>query len=316
MASLLAVLLLQAAAPAALATHGDWILGCDNQRGCDALVRDSGGIEPRLRLAVRRDGAATAPARLDVPLPLSVAAASRVTLAVDGRPLAQLIAPGGGGGLALPFEGKLAAALVRGRRLTVFESKRHVLAGASLVGLGATLRAIDAAQGREGSVAALVPPGRGAVPAPIAAVPALPIVDQPEVTGEAPRRFSAKDARTLLGRAAADCAAARTWRLDAAHTLLALDPGCAATHGLAALYLLPPKGPAVAATIDSAPTATPPSWDPARRRLVSAAGPLRQEYAWDGALFRLVLEQHDTALPDASGDEDVITTWRATVAVH
>ncbi|WP_277982056.1 DUF1176 domain-containing protein [Sphingomonas phyllosphaerae] len=316
MPSLLAVLLLQAAAPAALATHGDWILGCDNQRGCDALVRDSGGSEPRLRLALRRDGAATAPARLDVPLPLSVAAASRVTLAVDGRPLAQLIAPGGGGGLALPFEGKLAAALVRGRRLTVFESKRHVLAGASLVGLGATLRAIDAAQGRESSAATLAPPERGAVPASIAAVPALPIVDQPEVTGEAPRRFSAKDARKLLGRAAADCAAARTWRLDAAYTLLALDPGCAATHGRAALYLLPPKGPAMAATIDPAPAAAPPSWDPARRRLVSTAGPLRQEYAWDGVRFRLVLEQHDTALPDASGDEDVITTWRATVAVH
>jgi invasion protein IalB len=316
MASLLAALLLQAAAPAALATHGDWILGCDNQRACDALVRDSGGSEPRLRLALRRDGAATAPARLDVPLPLSVAAASRVTLAVDGRPLAQLIAPGGGGGLALPFEGKLAAALVRGRRLTLLASRRHVLAGASLLGLGAALRAIDAAQGRDGSAAALVPSERGAVPAPFAAVPPLPVIDQPEVTGEAPRRFSAKDARKLLGRAAADCAAARTWRLDAAHTLLALDPGCAATHGLAALYLLPPKGSAIAATTDRAPAASPPGWDPARRRLISAAGPLRQEYAWDGERFRLVLEQHDAALPNASGDEDVITTWRATVAVH
>ncbi|MBY9064448.1 DUF1176 domain-containing protein [Sphingomonas yunnanensis] len=304
MASLLAALLLQATAPAAPATHGDWILGCDNQHACEALVRESGGSEPRLRLVLRREGMAMAPARLDVSLPVSVAAASRVTLAVDGRPLAQLIAPGSGGGLALPFEGRLAAALLRGRRVTLFASKRHVLAGASLAGLGATLRAMDAGQGREGSAAA------------IAAVPPLPIVDQPEVTGEAPRRFSARDARKLLGRAAADCAAARTWRLDTAHTLLALDPDCAATHGLAALYLLPPKGPAIAATTDRAPAATPPSWDPARRRLVSAPGLLRQEYAWDGARFRLVLEQHDAALPDASGDEDVITTWRAAVAVH
>ncbi len=316
MTSLLAVLLLQAAAPTALATHGDWVLGCDNQRGCDALVRDSGGSEPRLRLALRRDGAGASPARLDVPLPASVAAASRVTLAVDGRPLAQLIAPGGGRGLALPFEGKLAAALVRGRRLTLFASKRHVLAGASLVGLEATLRAIDAAQGREDSAAALVPPERGADPALIAPVPPLPVIDQPEVTGEAPRRFSVKDARKLLGRAAADCAAPRTWRLDTTHTLLALDPGCAASHGLAALYLLPPRGPATAATTDRPPVTAPPNWDPARRRLVSATGASRQEYAWDGTRFRLVLEQHDAALPDASGDEDVITTWRATVAVH
>ncbi|MBB3695310.1 DUF1176 domain-containing protein [Sphingomonas sp. BK580] len=316
MASLLAALLLQAAVPSALATYEDWILGCDNLRACHALARDSGGIEPRLRLVLRRDGAAAAATRLEVPLPASVSAGNRVTLAVDGRPLAQLIAPGGGAGLALPFEGKVAAALLRGRRVTLVAAKRHVLAGASLVGLGATLRAIDAAQGREGSMVALVPPARGSAAMPISTVPPLPVVDQPEVTGAAPRRFSAKDARRLLGRAAAECAAARTWRLDAVHTLLALDPGCAATHGLAGLYVLPPKGAAVAATTDRAPAATSPAWDPARRRLVSALGPLRQEYAWDGARFRLVLEQHDAALPDASGGEDVITTWRATVAVH
>ncbi|MBW6527605.1 DUF1176 domain-containing protein [Sphingomonas sp. RHCKR7] len=317
MASLLAALLLQAAVPAALATNGDWILGCDNLRSCQALARGSGGVEPRLRLVLRRDGATAAAARLEVSLPASVAAGSRVTLAVDGRPLAQLIAPGGGAGLALPFEGNIAAALVRGRRVTLLAPGRRILAGASLAGLEATLRAVDAAQAREGSATALAPRARGiVVVAALPPAPVLPVIDQPEVTGEAPRRFSARDARRLLGRVAADCAAARTWRLDAAHTLLAVDPGCATTHGLPALYLLPPKGAATTAATDIAPAATPPSWDPARRRLVSAAGPLRQEYAWDGTRFRLVLEQHDATLPDAGGDADVITTWRATVAVH
>jgi hypothetical protein len=203
--------------------------------------------------------------------------------------------------------------------VTLVASRRRVLAGASLSGLGATVRAFDAAQWREGSATALATPARGAraaAVAPIPPVPALPVVDQPEVTGAKPRRFTAKDARKLLGRDAADCVAPQTWRLDAAYTLLALEPGCAAARGLAALYLLPAKGRPVAATTDLATVAGAPGWDPARRRLVSAAGPLRQEYAWDGARFRLVLEQHDAALPDAMGDEDTITTWRATVAVH
>ncbi|MGK6324994.1 DUF1176 domain-containing protein [Sphingomonas sp. DT-51] len=317
MASLLAALLLQAAAPAGLAAHGDWITGCDNQRACQALAGASGGAEPRLRLVLRREGATGAAPRLDIPLPATVAAGSRVTLAVDGRAVAQLVAPGAGGGLALPFEGRLAAALVRGRRVTVVAPRRRVIAGASLVGLGATLRAFDAAQEQAGSLAALVPPVRGdATAAIVAPVVALPVVDQPEVTGAAPRRFSQKDARKLLGRDGATCAAPQTWRLDVAYTLVAFDPACAALHGAAGLYLLPAKGKPLAATIDVPPPGGVATWDVTRRRLVGASGPVRREYAWDGTRFRLVLEQHDAALPDAVGDEDTITTWRAAVAVH
>jgi antitoxin (DNA-binding transcriptional repressor) of toxin-antitoxin stability system len=319
---LLAALLLQAAAPAALVAQGDWITGCDNQRACQALAGASGGAEPRLRLVLRRDGAADAATRLDLPLPVTVAAGSRVTLAVDGRTIAQLVAPGNGGGLALPFEGKLAAALLRGRRVTVVAPRRRVLAGASLVGLETTLRAFDAAQGRTGGATALAPPARGdlaaAIVPPVLALPvlALPVVDQPEVTGATPRRFSEKDARKLLGRDAGTCAAPQTWRLDAAYTLLAFDPACAALHGAGALYLLPAKGQPRVASIDVPPPDGVALWDVTRRRLIGASGPVRREYAWDGTRFRLVLEQHDAALPDAIGDEDTITTWRATVAVH
>ena len=327
MIAALLVLVLAMEAAAAVATHGDWTVGCDNRRVCEALSRvPEGGADADYPLVVlRRDAAPAAPAALELPIPAGIAAGTRLSLAVDGRTIAELVAPGGGAGLALPFTGTLASAITRGRVLTLADQRRRVRARASLAGLGAALTAIDTAQGRTGTRTALLRPGRSTADA-VPPAPPLSVIDQPEVTGRPARTLSRAQLARLTDPARAGCGAAlpRSYRLDARHSLLALEARC----GDAAstwLFVVPEKGAPVAATFD-VPAADPPShrvngaWDPVGRRIATLlpahpgrdCGTLR-EFAWDGARFRLARER---VVAECRRTTHHITTWQARVAVH
>lgn len=333
--SALLVLLLQAVAmavePAAPRTFSDWTVGCDNQRACHALALPREGADrgTALLLAVRRDGAAAAPARLEVPLPAAVPPGAKLSLTVDGKVLAQLIAPGGSGGLALPFEGALVAALVNGREMSLTYGDGRALATASLAGIGATLGSMDEAQERTGTREALRDPGRATMKL---AVPTLPVIVQPPVTARRPRSITLRDAARLLDPTDVACAVTpitpRVFRLDAAHTLVTINHSCArdALNPPTSVFVMMERGAAAPARVD--PLDQPYNahrlpngvWDTRRRRLVSyhrgstadECGRM-EEYAWDGERFRLTLRSE---MPECRGAIGYITTWRANVTAR
>lgn len=334
---ILAAVQAAAAEPGALRTSTDWTIGCDNQRICQAVALvpegdDEGGY---LMLVLHRDGAAAAQARLTVPFPEDIVRGTKLSLAVDGKVLAQVMAPGGGGGLALPFDGALAAALMKGRRATLVDQRGRTIAHASLAGLAASVLAIDEAQRRVGTRTALRQPGSAPasrVPPP----PPLPVVQQPPVTGAPPRTLSVKDAVRLIGADAASCArpnipvAPKAFRLDATHSLVTIDHPCGngAYNLYTSLFVLPEKGKPVPAVLD-APAGfggepdnrvVTGGWDPRTRRLTSHVRGrglgdcgTRQSFAWDGIRFRLI---DQASMGECRGARDYIITWRARVVVN
>lgn len=324
-----------AAAPVPLETNGDWIVGCDNARVCQAVaLGQDAAPDKHLALVVRRDPAGDAAAQLAVPL-VGIEAATRVALRIDRSTFAMLQAPGNDGGLSLPLTGKLLDRLTKGTRVTIVDTRGKTRAAASLKGLGAALLFIDNAQERGGTVTALRRRGRraaSAVPPP----PALPVIAQPVVTGERPRTLSPKKAAKLIGRDVAACPTAtgpvspKAWRLDATHSLVTIQHPCGngAYNIYTSAFVLDEKGRATPARLD-APSGfgdTPGNqvvnggWDAQARRLTSLVlgrgigdCGTRQAFAWDGAMFRLV-DQSD--MGECRGATDYITTWRAQVVVN
>ncbi|MEH3120633.1 MAG: hypothetical protein PGN16_01440 [Sphingomonas phyllosphaerae] len=281
----------QAAVAIAPVDAGDWRVFCDHRQRCVALSQVPAGGDPAAYplVVLRGDGPVAA---VDLPIPATVAAGTRMTVAVDGRTIAQLIAPGRGVGLSLPFNGKLAPALRRGRLLTLAEPGGRVRVRTSLTGLSAALAAL--AEERAASAATAV-------------------IDVPPVDARAPRTLSRKQLEKLVGKPAKGCGAvyARGYRLDAGHSLLEVVSPC---RGAGALpYVLPDKG-------DAHPAADLPAtgaWVPARRRyaVLLPATPgrdcgVRRDFAWDGAGFRLAEERVIAECRRATYE---VTTYRALV---
>jgi invasion protein IalB len=321
---MIAMLLPLAMQAAASSPGGDWSLACDNQRRCTAWARVPEGAEPSAYplVVLRRDGDAAAVPAIDLPIPAGTAPGTRLTIMVDKRVLAQLVAPGGGAGLSLPFSGALAKALTRGRMLTLADSTGQVRASASLKGLGAVLAEIDAVQQREGTRGALVRRGPGAGPP----VPPLPEVAVAPADARAPRVLSRKQLQALLGKPPKGCGPilARGYRLDAAQTLLAIDPLCDTTGATVLAYVVPDKGAAQPAAFDAGAAApglpaqqVAGGWDPVRRRVAVLLPETpgrdcgtRRDFAWDGARFRMVEERIVAECRRATYE---ITTFRAQV---
>lgn len=340
-AALIAALLIAAddppSAPAPLRTFGDWTIGCDNQRSCMAvaLVPDAEDRDRYLMLTLTRGGRATAPAQLAVMLPATVARGKTVSLAVDRKTIARIVAPGNGAGLALPFSGSLANALIAGHRVAIVDSSDQTLATASLEGLSAALTAMDDAQYRTGGVTALRRPGTRPG-SRIPPVPPLPVVVQPPVTGKPPRALSAKRAAKLIGRDNAACGqdagavAPQAFRLDATHTLVTVEHPCGngAYNIYTSLFVVPDKGKPAPAILDAPSGFSGQAgnivinggWEPATRRVTAflrARGlgdcGSQQQFAWDGARLRLV-DQRD--MGECRQVTSFIPTWRAQVVVR
>lgn len=339
---ILATLLAQAAVavparPGALRTFADWIVGCDNLRSCQAvaLVPEGEDRGAYLMLVLRRDGGVAAPAQLEIRFPANVRRGAILQLTIDGASVAQLQAPGGAAGMALPFAGAIGDALVNGKQAALVDARGTRIARVSLAGLSAAVLHIDEAQGRIGTRRALRRPGTR--PAGASSVPPLPVIRQPPVTGQPPRTLSAKDATKLIGSDDATCANAtravmpQAARLDATHSVVTIDHPCGndAYNFYTSVYLLDEKGRASRAPLevsaamapdDSRPVVINGGWDAKRRRLTSFArgrgigdcGSM-QEYAWDGTMFRLT-QQRD--MGECRGSSDYITTWRARVVVE
>lgn len=314
--------------PGALKTFGDWAVGCDNGRACQAVALlhlDDDDRDAQLFLVLTRDGDAAAAPTLRVPLD-GVARGTTVTLAIDGKPVARLVAPGGDGGLRLPFDRKLYAALGQGRSATLTGGGRP--RSASLTGATAAMLYIDDQQHRLGTRDALIRVGPAtAVPAP----PPLPVVAQPAPGTRPPRALSVKDAMRLIGPDNTRChdrpLTREAARLDATHGLALVNHPCdAGAYNLySSVFIVPDRGPVMPASFDAetgmgeqeANEITNARWDATTRRLtdyVKARGAADcgtlSEFAWDGTRFRLVRQQ---VMSECRGSTDWITIWRARV---
>lgn len=217
-AAVAALLAVAAPLPAAAADRAgelkafrDWIIGCDNTLSCTALgLAPADGAGSAFVKITRAGGPAAGPEVTVVVYAETTPAAPRLRLRLDG---------GKGPGLpsdvlATEFDGQFArarltgaeaaaviAALLPAKGLSVelLDGNKSLSSSpVSLSGSSATLRYMDAEQGRAGGVTALVATGS----APASAVPAPPAV--PVVTAEAMSELSPPPNRRPAGIPAAN----------------------------------------------------------------------------------------------------------------
>ena len=319
---MLALLLAAAADPQELRTFADWTVGCDNGLLCQAV-----GLMPEddydaATMMVRRGPAADA-----VPeIAFSMAAAEAPFVEVDGKRFEiAKIAPEPEGRADAAQVRAFLDALVAGKSAALVGADGKRIAAVSPEGASAALLHMDDRQRRVGTTTALVRRGdkpASAVPAP----PPLPVVVMPPASAAPPRMASpaavAAAREDMTCESPEDEEAAHAHRLDARHSLVLVPVKC----GSGAYNFL-----SVALVVDESGTARPGAferdpkgdqnwlmnadWVPEERRLttynkgrgIGDCG-ISQDYAWDGARFRLV---HQDEMDDCRGSLDWITTWRA-----
>lgn len=306
--------------PTDLHSFGNWVAGCDNGATCQAgSLAPEEGDPPALMLSLERaagpEGAVTIRVRgVDLPsLPL--------TASIDGDAVAR---GGTAGDDAVTLSGAPALALAQrmaqGRTLTIADAAGAKAATLSLTGAAAALRWIDAQQGRDGTVGALVAKGTRPDTRP---APALPVVRAPVIRGEA----ALLDPLLItLMRAKADCSGddlpdVTTKPLGGGRTLAIVPCEMGAYNLLSALFVVE-RGEATLAPFAAAPGGDTGSDTPLVFNAAVADGILdtnalgrglgdcgvRQRYAWDGSRFRLIEQR---VMDDCRGNADFIRTWVA-----
>ncbi len=162
-------------------TFGDWTVGCDNLRACTAIGLVADGAEELAYVKVLRDGsAAAAPTVSVIYLTSGDENEAALDLALSGKetrlPVGRLQASGLNGYLSATIDPETAdaflGALVKGDALSVRENGQGKPTLVSLRGMSAALRFMDAEQGRDGGVTALV--ARGDKPAAAVSPPPAP----------------------------------------------------------------------------------------------------------------------------------------------
>jgi hypothetical protein len=317
--------------PGEVRTFGDWAVGCDNGRACqaNALAPDGHiGEAEDLMLVITRAAAPDAPAQLRFALEKE---AGPLTLRVDGKPAARLTP--GPDGYALPIGRATVSMLANGSRASVTDGAGKARASTSLKGLAAAFLYMDQQGGRAGTTAALRATGSRR-PAP---PPPLPRIARPSAGTAAPRTLTVAQATKLIGPDAATCDYAsggvepEAHRLDAGHSLVLVNHPCGngAYNGFSDAYVVDEAGRVSRARFDADPGMGPAEaepevvnagWEAATRRLTSYAKGRglgdcgsSQSFAWDGTRFRLVEQR---LMGECRGSVDWIPVWRAEVVAR
>jgi hypothetical protein len=326
---LLAALLAAAAPqPSILKTFGDWTVGCDNGRACQAVALLSEEEQDGATLAVQRGAEAEAAPAIWVTI-RSEGVESPEYLEVDGRRCALALDPASQT-LQVRDGAECGRLLGQATRINALDRSGRVLAKVSTKGSAAALLSMDEQQRRLDTVAALVrrgPKAASLVPAP----PALPLVRKPAASSKPARKLTADQVRRMLGKDATVCEypndlSIEGGRLDARHSLVLASHPCGngAYNYYYSAWVIDERGRARRAPLDVSrgigeydDALVNAGWDAAGRRLTSffkgrgvgdcGSG---QEFAWDGTRFRLVRAE---AMGECRGSTDYITTWRAEV---
>ncbi len=305
------------AEPGALEVHGDWVVGCDNTLSCMAVyLTENEAGDGDVTIAIRRGGEGGANAGIDV----------RFVGAVQFNDPANWLPHGYG---HFGFNVQVSDPHV----LDLLGVTGKPVASVSLKGIQETLAYMDERQGRTDGPSALVT--RGARATPLPPLPRAPIVVRSLASDAPPRQLADSEVDELRSQHISHCGrshrapqyrpSATFHRLDAASTLVLIDPPC-----LGGGY----NRQQLALVIDEAGSARKPEfelpmdrdepnflvnpwWDDKGRSLGSHAkgrgqgdcGTV-QKYVWDGRAFRLVLQED---MSPCRGAFTFIRTWHAEV---
>lgn len=316
-----------APAPGELKTFRDWTVACDNVKRCTmaSLGPDMGDFPMHTMEVARAAGQAGG-------FELSLASqsdgdAAPAAVTIDGRRFA--LAPDG---LAGEGAARLVAAMATGRALTLADAKGKPLGNISLAGASASLRYIDAEQGRAGTVSAAVAKGdRPAAQVP--AAPATPVIVAPALSGDAttPTKAQLAAMRRVARceeRMAEDTWTVKTGAVGGGATLVLLPCSAGAYNEIDALFVIR-DGKVAPAEVDApsgfeetgADSQTPVHsvvngdvengtvGSYAKGRGLGDCG-VSQSFAWDGRRLRLA-EQH--AMGECRGNPNYLRTWIAKV---
>lgn len=324
---ILAALALAQAAPqqGPMKTFGDWVVACDNVKRCEmASLQPEGGDWSGWQMAVAREAGPAGGWAVEL---MGDDAPAGLTVHVEGAPASSAAAVWRGTNFVGGDSLRLVEALANGKAVVVRTRAGKELGRISLSGSSASLRFIDAEQGRAGTVSAAV--AKGAKPA--SAVPAalrLPVIASIRASGT-PAVLSSALLRQLWTRS--DCAenyegAARPdverHALGGGATL-ALVPCGAGAYNYSTIAYVVRGGKAQLAAFDSPPgwTADSPvmlvnaTFDArtgelgsyAKGRGIGDCGSA-ETYVWDGARFRLTEAR---AMGECRGSSNWLTVWRA-----
>lgn len=332
---LLALALAAAAAPepGELKTFRDWTVGCDNGRACQAvaLVPEEGNWEERVTMSLRRGPEPTALPEIGFDADVAIAG-----LAAGGRRLpVRIVQKNGYPAVHAKSVPEMLEAIRSHTLLETVDAAGKRTGQLSLNGSSAALLYMDEQQRRLGTVTALVRKGdrpAGAVPPP----PPLPMVVAAAVPrGARPLAISAAEVQRLARESGCsaeqpegEVAEAETAAIDARTTLILLSCGDAAYNSMFVAFVARRQAGRVRISVaplelrrraeeEKYPMLVNAGWDQAKRRLgafskgrgIGDCG-VGDEYAWDGARFRLV---EQVAMGECRGSLDYIRTWRAAV---
>lgn len=318
-------------------TFGDWTVGCDNGLSCRAVSLATEGVsEGTLSMIVARSSGATAPPTIE--MSGFISKADRYRVVIDGK-----VADTGTmqvGSEAIKLDGanamKLARAMAKGKAMRLIDGSGTDLGAASLAGVSAALRHMDAEQGRAGSKGAVIATGRRMATAKKAA---LPVITAKKIKPT----DSLPDAAALVALSeASPCAAQRLGSTeDTAYSLgdgangpqalVLLNCGAGAYNFSSGVYIgqrdskgkwtfAPAKFDHVATTSvgeSKIPIVINADWDAATQNLdgynkgrgLGDCGS-SESYVWDGSSFRLT---GATRMTECRGSLDWIPVWRAEV---
>lgn len=326
-----------AVTPGKLQTFKDWTVGCDNGLACQAVaLMPDGPSDDALSLVITRSAGTTAP--LAIELSGFTTKADRYRVVIDGKVVStgtmqvrsETVKLEGAGAL------KLARALAKGREMRLVDGGGAILGAASLNGVSAALRYIDAEQGRAGSRGAVVATGPKMA---AAKKTTLPVIAATKITPT----DTLPDAAALVALSeSSPCAAERFGSTEdtayslgtgpqGAQALVLLNCGAGAYNFSSGVYVgergkagkwafEPAKfdyGASGFSEESKIPLLVNSDWDAATQTISSYSKGRglgdcgsSESWVWDGAMFRLTTA---TAMGECRGSLDWIPVWRAEV---
>ncbi len=321
----------QASSPEDLKVYGDWTVGCDNLRACQAVaLTPENWPDDAAMIVLARGPEAGAVPEISI-LPRD---GGGTLMELDGKRMAVRLVQGPDGPTVGPGDvPAVVAALRAGTKLRILAENGVAVGTVSLSGASAALLYMDDRQKRVGTVTALVRTGArpaSSVPPP----PPLPVVRAVPLTRAAPMAIGSARIKALRERHGCTIGevggpdSAEVYALGASQSLVLLACGSGAYNVSHVPFVATRRGRAIAIVPapfdvnpgwwdDGPPMLVNADWDPAsgllgrfsKGRGLGDCG-TTSSYAWDGTRFRLVEE---ATMGECRGSIDYIRVWRAKV---